>query len=136
MIDNLISVGRDLSDAADPAAALLEFMTVAIEQLAKDRALCEVVGRPSLEHPAVGAGNDKLGEVVEGLADRARRQGTVRQDITGQDIVLLLGGVYQTAAPLADAQPELWRRYLALIFDGIQARATPPLPHPLEREAH
>jgi AcrR family transcriptional regulator len=130
IIDRLITTGMGLSDAADPAAALLEFMTSGIELLARDRALCEVVGRPSLQQPAVQAGIDRLCEVVEMLTDRARRQGVIRRDITGQDIVLLLAGVHQTAAPLAGAQPQLWRRYLALTFDGIQARATEPLPHP------
>lgn len=115
---------------ADPAAALLEFMTRGIELLARDRALCEIVGRPSLQQPAVRAGIDRLCEVVEMLTDRARRQDLIRQDITGQDIVLLLAGVHQTAAPLADTQPQLWRRYLALTFDGIRTQRPQPLPHP------
>jgi hypothetical protein len=68
---------------------------------------------------------------VETLTDRARRQGTIHQDITGQDIVLLLAGVRQTAAPLAETQPQLWRRYLALAFDGIRTQTASPLPHPL-----
>src|SRR3982074_532151 len=34
MIDSLVTVGLGLSDAADPAAALLQFMTTAIELLA------------------------------------------------------------------------------------------------------
>lgn len=47
--------------------------------------------------------------------------------------MLLLAGVHQTAAPVADAEPELWRRYLALVFDGIRARDAETLPHPLDR---
>jgi hypothetical protein len=130
LLDSLVATGVGLSDATDPAAALLEFMTTAIELLARDRGFCEVVGRPSLQHPGVLAGIDRLCEVVEALTDRARRQGAVRQDITGQDIVLLLGGVHQTAAPLMGAEPQLWRRYLGLVFDGIRAQAAQPLPHP------
>jgi AcrR family transcriptional regulator len=133
IIDDLVTTGMRLSDAADPAAALLEFMTTGVELLARDRALCEVVGRPSLQQPAVQAGINRLCEVVEILTDRARQQGVIRQDITGQDVVLLLAGVHQTAAPLADTQPQLWRRYLALVFDGIRAEAARPLPYPLPR---
>jgi hypothetical protein len=44
--------------------------------------------------------------------------------------VLLLGGVHQTT-PLMDAQPQLWRGYLALIFDSMRAQAAQPLPHHL-----
>jgi AcrR family transcriptional regulator len=133
MIDRLAAAGLGLADAADPAAALLEFMTTGIGLLARDRALCEVVGRPSLQHPAVRAGIGRLCEVAETLTSRARRQGAIRPDITGPDIVLLLAGVHQTAAPLADAQPQLWRRYLGLVFDGIRAQAAQPLPHPPPR---
>jgi AcrR family transcriptional regulator len=133
MIDRLAAAGLGLADAADPAAALLEFMTTGIGLLARDRALCEVVGRPSLQHPAVRAGIGRLCEVAETLTSRARRQGAIRPDITGPDIVLLLAGVHQTAAPLADAQPQLWRRYLGLVFDGIRAQAAQPLSHPPPR---
>jgi AcrR family transcriptional regulator len=130
MLDSLAATGAGLSAAADPAAALLEFMTAGTELLARDRAFCEVVGRPSLQQPAVRAGIDRLCEVVETLTERARREGAIRPDITGQDIVLLLGGVHQTAAPLMDTQPQLWRRYLRLAFDGIRAQPAEPLPHP------
>lgn len=130
MIDDLVAMGTRLSDAEDPAAALLEFMTTGVEVLARDRAFCEVVGRPSLRDPGVRAGIDRLCEVAETLTDRARRRHAIRPDITGRDVVLLLGGVHQTAAPLLTTEPGLWRRYLALVFDGIRADATRPLPHP------
>ena len=130
LLDSLIATATRLADAADPAAALLEFMTTGAELLARDRALCEVVGRPSLQQSTVRAGIDRLCEVVETLTDRARQAGAVRTDITGQDIVLLLSGVHQTAAPLAHVQAQLWRRYLELAFDGICARSAQPLAHP------
>ncbi|MBP2705523.1 TetR/AcrR family transcriptional regulator [Microbispora sp. RL4-1S] len=130
LLDALVDTGVALSDADDPEAALLAFMTAGVELQVKDRAFCEVVGRPSLRHPDVQAGIERLCEVAETLTDRARRQGTVRQDITGRDIVLLVGGVHQTAAPAMDADPELWRRYLGLVFDGIRAVTAAPLAHP------
>nr|WP_261570929.1 hypothetical protein [Frankia gtarii] len=50
--------------------------------------------------------------------------------MTGQDIILLLRGAYQAAAPLARAVPELWRRYLAVIVDGLLSTTAAPLPQP------
>ncbi|MDX6434941.1 MAG: hypothetical protein QOE54_7307 [Streptosporangiaceae bacterium] len=133
IIDDLVATAVGLSKAPDPAAALLGFMTHGVERLAGNRGLCEVVGRPSLQQVSVRAGIDRLCEVVEALVDRARRQGAVREEISGADIVLLLAGVHQTAAPVSHAEPQLWRRYLALVFDGIRARDAEPLPYPLER---
>ena len=34
--------------------------------------------------------------------------------------MLLLGAATQAAAPLGDTMPDLWRRYLYLIFDGLR----------------
>ncbi|MCW2932607.1 MAG: TetR/AcrR family transcriptional regulator [Actinomycetia bacterium] len=133
IIDDLVATAVGLSKAADPASALLEFMTHGVERLAGNRGLCEVVGRPSLQQASVRAGIDHLCEVVEALVDRARRQGAIREEISGADIVLLLAGVHQTAAPVAHAEPQLWRRYLALVFDGIRARGVEPLPYSLKR---
>jgi hypothetical protein len=44
---------------------------------------------------------------------------------------LLLRGAYQAAAPLAHAAPELWRRYLAVVIDGLHPAAAQPLPGPV-----
>jgi AcrR family transcriptional regulator len=133
IIDDLVATAAGLSDATDPSAALLEFMTYGVERLAGNRGLCEVVGRPSLQQASVRAGIDHLCEVVEALVDRARRDGSIREEIFGADIVLLLAGIHQTAAPVSHAEPQLWRRYLALVFDGIRARDAEPLPCSLER---
>ncbi len=48
----------------------------------------------------------------------------------GADVVLLLGGIHQTAALLLPVQPQAWRRYLALAFDGLVAAGAGPLPEP------
>jgi AcrR family transcriptional regulator len=133
IIDDLVGTAVRLSQAPDPAAVLLEFMTYGVERLAGNRGLCEVVGRPSLQQASVRAGIDHLCEVVAELVDRARRAGAIRAEISGADIVLLLAGVHQTAAPVAHAEPQLWRRYLALVFDGIRARDADVLPYSLER---
>jgi hypothetical protein len=54
----------------------------------------------------------------------------IRQDITGQDVILLMSGIHQTASPLLETQPQLWRRCLHLVFDGMQAgtRTEPATP--------
>ncbi len=43
----------------------------------------------------------------------------MRGDVTGRDVVLLMTGVHQAAAPLWDAEPGLWRRYLGFLLDGL-----------------
>jgi NAD(P)-dependent dehydrogenase (short-subunit alcohol dehydrogenase family) len=77
-----------------------------------------------VRHPDVQAAVVRLGEAAQALVDRAR----VRADLTGRDVVLLMTGVHQAAAPLRDTEPELWRRYLELLFGGL-FDTTNPTPH-------
>jgi AcrR family transcriptional regulator len=136
MLDRLIGAAERLVEAEDPAAALREFMSDGVEALVADRTFCEVIGRPSLEHSGVRDAIGRLCDAAETLAARAREQGTVRSDITGTDIVLLLSGIHQTAAPLLTAQPQAWRRYLELALDGLRIADAPTLPHPPPRRLH
>lgn len=130
MLDRLIGAADRLLETDDAAAALREFMTVGVEELVADRAFCEVIGRPSLQHSGVRDAIGRLSDAAEALTARAREQGAVRGDITGTDVVLLLGGIHQTAAPLLPAQPQVWRRYLELALDGLRATDSGALPHP------
>ncbi|MFI6601985.1 TetR/AcrR family transcriptional regulator [Nonomuraea sp. NPDC050536] len=129
-LDGLAATGKGLLEAEDPGAALLAFMTAGVELTAADRSFCQVTAEMSRSDPAIRAASDRLAGVAESLADRARRAGVVRPDVTGHDIVLLLGAASQAALPVGDAVPGLWRRYLAMIFDGLRPEAAHPLPVP------
>ncbi|CAL9353573.1 TetR/AcrR family transcriptional regulator [Streptomyces sp. enrichment culture] len=124
----LVAVGERLLAADDPTSGLRDFMGAAIEMQTKDRAFCQVVHGEACEHPEVRLGQEKLDAVTEALTDRARRYGGIRPEVTGQDIMLLMSGIYQTAAPMLATRPQLWRRYLQLAFDGMQATGAPSLP--------
>ncbi|GAA2393704.1 MULTISPECIES: TetR/AcrR family transcriptional regulator [Streptomyces] len=130
LLDRLLGTAVRLLRADDAGGALKEFMAHGIGLLAADRAFCDVIGRPSLQHADVREAIDRLCDAVEDLTARARAQGAVRGDITGTDIVLLLGGVHQTAQPLLDREPRAWERFLEITFDGLRARDRGALPHP------
>ncbi|OKK05036.1 TetR/AcrR family transcriptional regulator [Streptomyces sp. CB02400] len=130
LLDRLTDSAARLLKADDAGAALREFMTVGVEALAADQAFCEVIGRPSLQHTEVRDAIGRLGDIVEDLTARAKEQGAVRVDVTGTDIMLLLGGIHQTAVPLLDTDPQAWRRYLELVLDGLRNPGVRTLPHP------
>ncbi|WP_327588406.1 TetR/AcrR family transcriptional regulator [Nonomuraea sp. NBC_00507] len=130
MLDELVDTATALLTADDPGLALREFMTAGVETFVRDRAFCEVIGRPSLQNVQVRDAIDRLCEAAEALTDRARQQGVVRPDLTGTDVALLLAGIQHTAAPLLTTEPQAWRRYLELILDGITTSTGRSLPHP------
>ncbi|WP_433234980.1 TetR/AcrR family transcriptional regulator [Streptosporangium sp. CA-135522] len=119
----LAATGEALLEHPDPRDALLRFVTAGAELQADDRSFCEAAIATSRDHPAIRAASDRLAQVAEKLTSRARQAGAIRADVTGHDIVLLLGAPTRIAAPLAAARPDLWRRYLHLIFDGLRPEA-------------
>jgi AcrR family transcriptional regulator len=130
MVDDLVATTEKLLLAEDPTDGLRGFMTAGIELQVRNQAFCDVAaGAAVRQHPVLRVKIARLESAVEALVDRARQAGVVRDDITGQDVMLLLTGIYQTAAPALPDSPEIWRRYLALTFDGLQPTAARPLPH-------
>ncbi|BCJ35957.1 TetR family transcriptional regulator [Actinocatenispora thailandica] len=129
-VAGLVAAGERLRDAADPVEALLRFMTAGIELHTRDRSFCQAAGAIPRADPRVRAASERLARTAEELTGRARDSGAVRPDITGHDVVLLFTAAAQAATPLGDTVPDLWRRYLHLIFDGLRADGAHPLPVP------
>ncbi|MEV4112999.1 helix-turn-helix domain-containing protein [Nonomuraea sp. NPDC049695] len=128
-LDALVATGKELLESAGPGEAVLDFMAAG----AGLRSFCVALTAEMREEPPVRAASERLAAVAESLTARAMRAGAVRGDVTGHDVLLLINAVVQAVAPLGDAAPELWRRYLSLVFDGLRPEAAHPLPVPAPR---
>ncbi|MEU4480389.1 helix-turn-helix domain-containing protein [Micromonospora sp. NPDC023966] len=127
-IDALNAVGEQLLDAADPGLALLEFLTVAADQQQqRDLSFLQEAGELNAD---VIRARERMFCTVHKLVDRAREHGAVRADITGADVILLMCAPNYVTSYVPDAPPDLWRRYLSIIFDGLRPQGAHPLPHP------
>jgi AcrR family transcriptional regulator len=127
-VNALNAVGERLLEAADPGAALLEFLTVAAQQQQqRDLSFLQEAGELS---PAVAGARSRMFQTIHALVGRAREHGAVRADVTGSDVILLMCAPGYVTSYVPDAPPGLWRRYLALIFDGLRPDGASPLPHP------
>ncbi|WP_328393392.1 TetR/AcrR family transcriptional regulator [Nocardia sp. NBC_00416] len=133
----LSGVGETLLAAEDPTAALLEFMTSIAEMHVTNRAFAQISGCAFLHHPDpdAAAAQAALAHVADELVARARRVGGIREDIAGIDVLLLSAGASHAAEPLRAMDSELWRRYLATIFDGLRPMGAHPLPRPAPHTA-
>ena len=127
-ISALSTLGERLLGAADAGQALLEFLTAAAHQRQqRDLSFLQAAGELSAELERVRA---HLYATIGALVDRAREHGAVRPDITGTDVILLMCAPNYVAGYAPGASPDLWRRYLAIIFDGLRPEAAHPLPLP------
>lgn len=127
-IEALNAAGARLLEAADPGAALLEFLTIAAHQR-QQHDLSFLLGAIEL-NAEVTRVHAQLVQTIDALVDRAHAHGAVRADVTGTDVFLLMCAPNYVTSYVPDAPPDLWRRYLAIIFDGLRPDGAHPLPHP------
>jgi AcrR family transcriptional regulator len=131
-----------LCDAAEAALAaddawdgLVLFLERGGALQADDRGLKELVGSGTHGGGAVLQARDRLRTLVTQVFDRAKTAGVVRDDVVAFDaplIFMMLGAVMDRTR---DVTPDVWRRYLGLILDGMRPDAASPLAHPpLEAE--
>ena len=71
--------------------------------------------------PDVAESKAELHSLVEQLVARAQEAGAVRADVGAEDVSLLVGSAIQATRQSVD--PEAWRRYLAVVLDGLRPRA-------------
>ncbi|MFI6423727.1 TetR/AcrR family transcriptional regulator [Promicromonospora sp. NPDC050880] len=123
----LTAVARRLRGSADAGAALLEFMTEAAGRLQRRRvAVLMTVPAPGSELARL---QQEVHDEVVLLTDEARAAGAVRPDITGTDVFLLMCAPVHAVDYVADPPPELWRRYVGVVFDGLRPDGAHPLAH-------
>ncbi|GLZ76851.1 TetR family transcriptional regulator [Actinorhabdospora filicis] len=128
-MESLHAEGERLLGAPDAGEALLEFMMFAGEQKQRlDLSLLVTASPEVLAVPEVAGAQARMFAIFDALTDRARAAGAVRDDVTGTDVGLLMCAPGHLAAPFAEERPELWRRYMALIFDGLRPAGAHPLP--------
>jgi hypothetical protein len=72
----------------------------------------------------------RLFEAITALVERAQAAGVVRADVTGMDVILLMCAPNHVVSFVPQPAPDLWRRYLAIIVDGLRPEGAQPLPHP------
>jgi len=68
--------------------------------------------------------------LVSEVVARAQEQGTLRADFTAEDVPMLFWTGGRVAELTSDIAPDLWRRYLGFVLDGLRAEAATPLPGP------
>ncbi|MEU8687485.1 TetR/AcrR family transcriptional regulator [Streptomyces sp. NPDC048665] len=127
-IQALTAIGERLLDSDDPGGALLEFLAAAAHRRQqRDLSFLQEAGDT---RPEVGHARTAMFQTIDTLVDRARADGAIRPDVTGTDVTLLMCAPNYVTSSVPDASPDLWQRYLAIIFDGLRPEGAHPLPQP------
>lgn len=107
--------------AEDAGQALLDLMARIIAARQTDRLLLKAIEQPGVRNELLGALRGTLLERMGVLLARAQAAGQIRGDLEPQDIPNLIAAVAESVPRAANVEPELWRRYLAIIAAGMGA---------------
>lgn len=136
LADGIESIRRVVDEAAGMPRAwdgLRHFMGSMLELQARDKGLRDVMifrRVPEMEHDLL---RDLVKPTLYALVERARAAGDLRPDLTATDVAVLEVAALGTVEFTAPAGPDAWRRYLAIMMDGMSARpggVTEPLVQP------
>ncbi|MBW3536067.1 MAG: TetR/AcrR family transcriptional regulator [Gemmatimonadetes bacterium] len=112
----------------DPWEGLEAAMLALAEAMAADRGFVDAVREHLLTLPLFLSLRERLLGACEPLVERGRAAGVLRNDVEALDLLLLARGVVRMPPDRDGVDPRLWRRYLAIVLDGLRREGAGELP--------
>jgi AcrR family transcriptional regulator len=119
-IDTLAAMAEEASAARDPWQGLVTYLEFIAGAMAGDLGLRQLIMFATYDRDQVCYVRDRMRPAVSRLVERAQAAGDLRDDFQPTDvkmIAFMLASIAEYAAPVA---PEVWRRYLAILIDGLR----------------
>lgn len=114
----------------DAWAGFTGFLERALALHAANRGLKDVLATREDGRRRAEAMRARIRPLLRRMIERAQAQGTLRPDFTAEDLPLVFWTGDRVIHATAAVAPDYWRRYLALLLDGLRADAATPLPRP------
>jgi AcrR family transcriptional regulator len=125
--EELIAIARDALAEADPWRGFTRFIEEALVLHARNRGLKDVVETQMHGRRHAASMRRRMRPLVQQLVLRAQESGSLRADFAPEDIPLLFWGADRVIELSSAVAPELWRRHLGFLLDGLHASAATPL---------
>lgn len=105
---------------SDGWRALTHYFEEACDFFATDHGLADLLTRGMPRSPMLDEMRDSCQSILRALLDRARAEGSVREDIEQTDLMWILTSLQKVVAISEPIHPDAWRRYLALTLRGLR----------------
>ena len=129
-IGEMAGIARECLEEPDPWLGFVGYFEKALTLQAADRGLKEIMFSSNRGGEEIATARRSLAPLVGKLVKRAQDAGVVRDDLATTD----MPSINFMLATLVDlgrhVEPDLWRRYLTLVLDGLRParEGTTPLP--------
>ncbi|MEU6278861.1 TetR family transcriptional regulator [Streptomyces sp. NPDC047028] len=130
-LSETMAAGERARTAEDAWTGLTDYLRYVFHGLAEDRGANDLMTTNLADVPSLKAIHAHNRETVGTLLRRGREQGTIRPDVTPEDLLLALAAFGRTVPALTAVAPDAWLRPLDLLISGLRPHpTTPPLPAP------
>ncbi len=127
--DKIAGIERVAAEALeidDPWEGFVQFLERSQEMQAADRGLKEALLVPTRGKERLAAARSRIEPLLSELIERAQASGSLRPDFRFEDFALLVEMVGSVSAATHEASPEIWRRYLRILIDGLATSRDEP----------
>jgi AcrR family transcriptional regulator len=134
-IDAVAALAEEAAKAPDPWSGLVGFLEEAAEMLVGDSGLRQLLMFATYGGDRVWYARQRNAPLVTRLVERVQAAGQLRSDLQPTDIPFILFMLAEATQFARQVSPEIWRRYLALVLDGLrpEREGVTPLPVPALR---
>jgi AcrR family transcriptional regulator len=126
-LDQLVTWAQEGLRHPDAWTGLTEFLDRSLGRMADDRGLRDVMFSDAYGHAHIAMIKAQIAPAVDALVQRCQQAGAIRPDVVGGDFALVQFMLAALVEYTEQVQPDLWRRYLAIMLDGLRS-APAPLP--------
>jgi AcrR family transcriptional regulator len=125
-IAQLVALVEDALEDPDPWHGLTGFLRGNLEMQACDRGFRQIILGTPEGAERVGKIRDRLFPLAAQVVQRAKDTGALREDFQPEDVPMLMLMLTTILDSARDIEPELWRRYLEIVIQGLRAHPEPP----------
>lgn len=134
-VGEFLAVAEAALAETDAWVGLVGFLEATLEMQSSDRVLKEIFLRYPPGEGQLAETRQQMRELFEQLLTRAHDQGVLRPDFGFPDLALLLWSFAPVIDATAETAPNVWRRHLHWLLDGLRPQsATPQTEPPLDDE--
>jgi AcrR family transcriptional regulator len=124
-VTELLELARRALEADDPAESFEQFLFGVADIQVRDRGFFEAIHSHLIDEPELLQCKLEMNGVADKILKRAQKAGVVRKDVVAEDLRFIVSSAVSHDAA---ARPDLHRRYLQIMLDGLRPERASRLP--------
>jgi AcrR family transcriptional regulator len=133
-VDEIATIALSAYEAENSWDGLVWFLSEALQRQCVNRGLREIVIGAPYARERMESVKCRIAPAITQLIERAQRDGFLRDDVVSADFAILEMMISSLGCMTEEFSPDLWRRYLTIVLDGLVVKREHPtsLEQPLD----